>query len=387
MVSTHKPTFFEFFAGGGMVHQALSSSWRCAFANDFSPKKADAYIKNWGSKELLVGDIQAVQLQDLPGYADLAWGSSPCQDVSLAGAGAGLQGGRSGMFWSFFNLIKGLQDEGRCPRIVVLENVSGLVTSNNGQDFTAVCEAFHDADFKFGAMIVDAVHWLAQSRPRFFLIAVAPGMKIPPSATVDAPSDRWHSSALRRGYAKLSNEIKQSWIWWNLPEPKPRTTSLVDILESDPTDIAWHEDSETQRIFGMMTDLHQQRVLQAVARSKKDGITIAAGLYKRTREGVQRAEARFDGIAGCLRTPNGGSSRQSLLVIENGRIRSRLLSKRETARLMGLPDTYILPDRYNDAYHLAGDGVAVPVVAALAKSIFEPIIQANQITKTLVAAE
>jgi DNA (cytosine-5)-methyltransferase 1 len=43
---------------------------------------------------------------------------------------------------------------------------------------------------------------------------------------------------------------------------------------------------------------------------------------------------------------------------------------------MGLDDNYELPKRYNDAYHLAGDGVAVPVVAHLARNIFEPIIEA-----------
>lgn len=369
------------------MHEALSPSWKCAFANDFSDKKADAYVKNWGSDELLVGDIQSVRLKDLPGHADLAWGSSPCQDVSLAGAGAGLQGGRSGMFWAFFNLIKGMQEEGRCPRIAVLENVSGLVTSNGGRDFSAVCEAFNKAGFKFGAMIVDAVHWLPQSRPRFFLVAVAPGITIPSSITTDGPSDIWHPSTIRRGYAKLSDEIKDSWVWWNLCEPKQRVQSLADILEANPTDVDWHSISETQRILGMMTDLHRKRVMTAMADSRRNGSLVAAGLYKRTRAGIQRAEARFDGIAGCLRTPNGGSSRQSLLIIENGQVRSRLLSKREAARLMGLPDTYILPDRYNDAYHLAGDGVAVPVVRALSEAIFEPIVQANQVPNTLVAAE
>lgn len=386
-MNTHRPTFFEFFAGGGMVHQALSSSWKCTFANDFSVKKADAYVKNWGSDELLVGDIQSIQLQDLPGNADLAWGSSPCQDVSLAGASAGLRGGRSGVFWSFFSLIKGLQSQGRCPSIVVLENVSGLVTSNRGEDFSAVCKAFHDAGFRFGALIVDAVHWVPQSRPRFFLIAVAPGVEIPSTIVTDGPSDLWHSSALRREQAKLSEKVKQAWVWWDLPEPKRRTKNLVDILEASPVDVDWHAKSETQRILGMMTELHHQRVMKAVADTSQNGSVVAAGLYKRTRDRIQRAEARFDGIAGCLRTPNGGSSRQSLLIIEDGHVRSRLLSKREAARLMGLPDTYVLPVRYNDAYHLAGDGVAVPVVDALSKGIFEPIIDANKMVKALVAAE
>ena len=83
---------------------------------------------------------------------------------------------------------------------------------------------------------------------------------------------------------------------------------------------------------------------------------------------------RFDDIAGCLRTPAGGSSRQLVLVVEGRKVRSRLISSRETARLMGLPDDYILPENYNEAYHLTGDGVVVPVVRFLADTVIEPII-------------
>jgi DNA (cytosine-5)-methyltransferase 1 len=88
---------------------------------------------------------------------------------------------------------------------------------------------------------------------------------------------------------------------------------------------------------------------------------------------MQRAEVRFDDVAGCLRTPGGGSSRQTLLVVHGDFVRSRLLSPREAARLMGLPDTYKLPGRYNDAYHLAGDGLVVPAVSFLSEHLLEPL--------------
>ena len=64
------------------------------------------------------------------------------------------------------------------------------------------------------------------------------------------------------------------------------------------------------------------------------------------------------------------------MILEANAIRSRLLSPREAARLMGLPDDYVLPENYNEAYHLAGDGVVVPVVRHLAKHLFEPILAA-----------
>ncbi|TJV20225.1 MAG: DNA (cytosine-5-)-methyltransferase, partial [Mesorhizobium sp.] len=76
--------------------------------------------------------------------------------------------------------------------------------------------------------------------------------------------------------------------------------------------------------------------------------------------------------------PTGGSSRQTIMVVDGTRVRSRLISARETARLMGLPDDYKLPRAYNEGYHLTGDGVAVPVVRFLAQHLFEPVLRATE---------
>jgi DNA (cytosine-5)-methyltransferase 1 len=146
------------------------------------------------------------------------------------------------------------------------------------------------------------------------------------------------------------------------------------LLENEPTGIAWHKPEETQKLLASMSDINRRKVMQAQANGRAKVGTV----YRRTRGGVVRAEVRFDGISGCLRTPSGGSSRQTILVVEGPRVRSRLLSAREAARLMGLPDDYKLPERYNDAYHLAGDGVAVPVVAHIASALLEPILAEQQ---------
>ena len=81
-----------------------------------------------------------------------------------------------------------------------------------------------------------------------------------------------------------------------------------------------------------------------------------------------QAEARFDGLAGCLRTPGGGSSRQFLIEAHGERVRVRLIGAREAARLMGLPDSYRLPARRNEAYHLLGDGVVAAGGALLERT-------------------
>ena len=83
---------------------------------------------------------------------------------------------------------------------------------------------------------------------------------------------------------------------------------------------------------------------------------------------------RFDGLAGCLRTPRGGSSRQVIAVAQDGQVRTRLLTPREAARLMGLPESYRLPGAATSALQVAGDGVAVPVVRWLAQELLEPLL-------------
>src|SRR5215472_7961306 len=115
MPSHARPTFFEFFAGGGMVRIGLGNRWQCLFANDICPEKAASYRAVFGGRELRVGDVAALDSAALPSSPSLAWASFPCQDLSLAGAGAGLAGARSGTFKSFWKLICSLAAEDRAP--------------------------------------------------------------------------------------------------------------------------------------------------------------------------------------------------------------------------------------------------------------------------------
>ena len=366
-------TFYEFFAGGGMARAGLGAQWDCLLSNDISTAKARSYKANWGDDHLIVKDIYDVCLTEVPGLADLAWGSFPCQDLSLAGAGVGLQGERSGAFWGFWHIIQGLKKEGRKPRIVVLENVFGALTSHEGEDFALIANAVAKEGYTVGAMVIDAVHFVPQSRPRLFIIGVDASLAIPEDAHSPVPSPAWHPDALIRAYHRLSQQVKTSWRWWSTPAGTNSVATLDDVIETDPKGVKWHTGAETTKLLEMMAPLHRRKVMEA----QSSGRLKVGTIYKRTRLGFQRAEVRFDGIAGCLRTPGGGSSRQTIILVKGGEIRSRLISPREAARLMGLPDSYKLPDRYNEAYHLIGDGVVVPVVSHLEKYLFSPIVSAN----------
>lgn len=374
-MSGERHTFYEFFAGGGMARAGLGDGWQCLFANDFNPMKAAAYADNWGADHFVCGDIAAVKTSDLPGRADLAWASFPCQDLSLAGARSGMDGAtRSGTFWAFWGLMKQLKREGRAPRMIVLENVLGTLTSRRGEDFAAICAALVGGGYRFGALVVDAKLFVPQSRQRVFFIAIEGGAAPPSGLCASGSASPWHPKTLVAAQARLPANAQDSWIWWNPATPTPRSRILGDLVEDNPADVEWHSPVVTATILAMMSERNAAKVQAALASGKK----CVGAIYKRIRieagAKIQRAEVRFDGVSGCLRTPRGGSSRQTILVVEGDEVRSRLLSSREAARLMGLPESYKLPARYNDAYHLAGDGVCVPVVAHLARHILKPCL-------------
>jgi DNA (cytosine-5)-methyltransferase 1 len=373
-------TFYEFFAGGGMARAGLGESWKCLFANDFDHKKADTYRDNWGDAELRVEDVGLLKGRDLPGCTDLAWASFPCQDLSLAGGGAGLKGERSGTFRPFWKLMKQVIAEGRAPRIIVLENVCGALTSHSGKDFATLCSSLADAGYNVGAVVMDAARFVPQSRPRLFVIGVREDISVPSSLVALEGGSAWHTPALLRAYENLPANTKTRWLWWRIPIPISRRENLIDIIDHFNDSPGWFSEEETQRLLDMMSPLNRAKVEKALLYGKR----IVGSVYKRTRPGgrtgkQQRAEIRFDDISGCLRTPAGGSSRQLIVLVEDNRVRVRLISARETARLMGLPEGYKLPSNYNEAYHLTGDGIVVPVVRHLAANVLEPILTAASV--------
>jgi len=368
------PSFYEFFAGGGMARAGLGQEWTCLFANDIDAKKGASYAANWGDAHLTIEDVGKLKTKNLPRRADLAWASFPCQDLSLAGDGAGLNGERSGTFWPFWRLMQALGKEERGPSLIVLENVCGALSSHGGKDFATIGACLSKAH-RLGALVIDAVKFLPQSRPRLFIVAIRKDVDVPQNLTLGEPDPHWHPAHLVAAYDKLSQRSKEEWIWWSLPVPPLRQSTFAELIEDEPQGVEWHTPEETKRLLSLMSPINRRKVELA----KRAGGRRIGGVYKRTRRDedgnrAQRAEVRFDDIAGCLRTPVGGSSRQTLIVVEEGKVRSRLLSPREAVRLMGLPDAYILPKNYNEAYHLAGDGVAVPVVRHLAAHLLEPLL-------------
>ena len=363
------PIFHEYFCGGGMAREGLGAGWACAFANDIDPEKMRGYVANFGEHGAAVCDIADLKPSGLPGPAALAWMSPPCQDLSLAGDRAGIGGLRSNAVWPALRLVKGLRAEGRAPRTVVIENVCGWLTSG----FGAVADALYDADYHAGAIEIDAALFVPQSRPRVFLVAIDKALSIPAGLTDAGPQAPFHPKML----IAACSHLRVAPIWWRLSTPPRRNSILADLIEDQPTGVEWHAPAETNRLLGMMAPIH----LAKIEAAKHAGKRMVGAYFKRMRDEtggeVQRVEVRFDGVAGCLRVPAGGSSRQTIMIVDGDSVRSRLLSPRECARLMGLPDSYRLPSNLNNALHLLGDGLVAPVVRHLAAHILEPLLAAN----------
>ena len=262
------PDFYEFFAGGGMARAGLGAGWRCLFANDFDPKKGLAYQANWGvGGELRIDDVRNVTGTALPGRADLAWGSFPCQDLSLAGVGAGLKGERSGTFYPFWGAVSELIADGRAPTLVALENVCGTLTSHEGRDFEAICRTCAKAGYRCGAVVIDAELFVPHSRPRLFVVGVRKETAVDPALLSPGPIAPFHTRGLCTAVARLPEDLRKSFLWWNVPTPERRTSTFADLIEETPAEVAWHTPTETRALLAKMSPLNQAKLAAAKAAS------------------------------------------------------------------------------------------------------------------------
>lgn len=311
-------------------------------------------MANHSSDIFHLGSVEQVDGNDLPNH-ELSWASFPCQDLSVAGNQNGINAKRSGMVWQWLRVLDEVKQR---PKVVVAENVVGLITSKNGENYLALHEALIERGYNVGTVLLDAINWVPQSRPRIFVIGVKSSIPIDPFIRNDAT---WcHNDAIKK-VAKLTS----NWIWWNLPQPPKRTSTIEAIINFQAPVF---DDEKTRKHLELIPKQHLEKMLECT----KYGQKVFPG-YKRMRKGKQVLELRFDGIAGCLRTPSGGSSRQFVVIYNGKDFNIRLLTVRETARLMGASDSFSIPGSYNDGYRAMGDAVALPAARYLAKELLAKI--------------
>lgn len=369
-------TVAEFFAGIGLMRMGLEKAgWNVIWANDIDEDKMRMYRGHY-TEDLAhfhLGDVHAIDPHDIP-TAALATASFPCNDLSLAGARRGLAGQQSGAFWGFVEALKGMKT--RRPPLVMLENVAGFLTSHDGNDFCDACLALNDLGYGVDAFIIDAALFVPQSRQRLFLIGKLERRRV----NEVGETASFYKSQLRphalADFILWHPEVQ--WSLRSLPAIAKATTTLRDILDDLPANSAyWWNLQRAEYLLNQMSEKHR-----AIAERMIAGKEISFGtVFRRVRHGRSMAELRTDGIAGCLRTPRGGSGRQILFLAGKRRYAVRLLTPRECARLMGADDFEITVP-LNQALFGFGDAVCVPVIRWIAENYLTPVWKESYGTPT-----
>lgn len=360
-----QPRVAEFFAGIGLMRLGLDAAgWRTVFANDIDENKWRMYRDEFGNTgEFILEDIHQLTAKQIPDI-DLATASFPCNDLSLAGARHGLDGAQSSAFWGFIDLLKGMGN--RRPPMVLLENVVGFLTSHDGQDFEDALLALNELGYAVDAFIIDAARFVPQSRQRLFVVGQRRKGLVHTHNTPTDMHGEGRPPALKE-FMLWHGDI--DWELRPLPELPTRAKQLHDVLEHLPANSkAWWSRERAEYLLSQMSARHR-----AVADKMIRGAEVTSGtVFRRVRHGKSMAELRVDGVAGCLRTPRGGSGRQILFQAGKGKFAVRLLTARECARLMGADDFQIIAP-LNQALFGFGDAVCVPVIKWIAENYLTPV--------------
>lgn len=365
-----KRTFAEFFAGIGLMRMGLErEGWTIAFANDIAADKYEMYSENFPDTKthFVLGDIHQLSVDAIPTVA-LATASFPCNDLSLAGMRKGLSGKESSAYWGFVRILDEMDK--RRPPIVLLENVAGFLTSHEGRDFQSALLALNRLGYAVDPMIIDAARFLPQSRVRLFVVgSLQNGHGL--WKVKETPSF-YESDVRPKPIADfIFNHPEIVWNIRTLPALPAASPALSDILEDLPeTSPFWWNDARRNYLVNQMSEKHAAQLKKMMSGKKWSFGTV----FRRIRKGRSMAELRNDSIAGCLRTPRGGSARQILIQAGRGQVKVRLMTPRECARLMGADD-FIIKTDLNKALFGFGDAVCVPVVAWIAKHYLNPLAE------------
>jgi DNA (cytosine-5)-methyltransferase 1 len=239
----------------------------------------------------------------------------------------------------------------RRPPFVLIENVTGFLSSNGGADLLAALRGLNELGYAVDMFTLDAIQFVPQSRNRLFLVGQPP-----------ADSTGTRAGGLQ---AFIDKRRDIQWSIRRLPEPPPLAISLLDILDKDAP---WWDRERSEYLLSQMIGSHRETAEAAIGKRHWTYGTV----FRRVRNGRTVAELRTDGIAGCLRTPRGGSARQILFKAGYGRYDCRLLTGRECARLMGADD-YKIETPANQALFGFGDAVCVPAIEWIIIHYFLPL--------------
>jgi len=271
-------TFCEFFAGIGLVRLGLANSnWNCIYANDISEKKKDLYTLNFaGAEDFHLGDVwdSDAVLSRMTSRPFLATASFPCIDLSLAGHGRGFEGEHSSAFFGFSKVIEEMG--ANRPSVILLENVTGFLTSKEGSDFESAVRCLAELGYWMDVFVLDAKYFVPQSRPRVFVIGVHESY-VTQSAETDilthASINRW-TRKVKSGSKSIrppsliqlveSISLPTGWIAFDVPEPEVNRSPLSSLIDLDEHQEWWDEPAVTKHHHSM-SSRHREVIDRMIA--------------------------------------------------------------------------------------------------------------------------
>lgn len=373
--------FIEFFAGIGLVHEALRPlGWRPVLANDNDPRKVEAYQLNYPDVKFSDESIENLDVTSV-GHPTLATASFPCVDVSQAGGRAGLSGLGSGLVWDFLRRLDDLIKAGKRPDFVLVENVPGLI-SHTGRSIDTLLQALAELGYAFDLVQVDARHFLPQARNRVFIVAAAKDSASGLGRSFIDSHIRRHN--VRAVYLRTKH---LPWVFFDFPREMPsRRITLEEVIERlSPDDPRWWNADRIEYFWDRLESRsgHDVRLRAMVASSKRFVLTaVRRGRRRGFPYGEQIIHLREDGLASCLRTAKGGSSVQFVVEVDDGEARVRKLLGIESARLQGVllpsssPD-FKLVGSDTQMLNAFGDAVCVPVVRWVVENSIQRVLEGD----------
>ena len=144
---------------------AENSSFRCVWANDWDKYACQIYRKHYGDKELVEGDIRTIDANTIPDF-ELLTAGFPCQSFSLAGKRKGFEDTRGTLFYEVARIA-----EAKRPRLLLLENVKGLLSNDEGRTFATIIQTLDGLGYDVEWQVLNSKHFgVPQNRERVFIV-------------------------------------------------------------------------------------------------------------------------------------------------------------------------------------------------------------------------
>lgn len=347
LLQNNEFTFIDLFAGIGGIRMGFEDQGGgCVFTSEWDQFCQKTYIENFGNYHPLIGDIVPFDPKKIPDH-DVLLGGFPCQPFSIAGVSKKISLGRAHGFEDktqgtlFFNVAQIIAT--KKPAAFLLENVKNLKSHDKGNTFRTIQDVLvNELGYHVQWRVIDAKHFVPQHRERIIIV----------------------------GFRERTDFNFDS-----IPLPPP-TKKLKDILHSED---GKEKDFDNGRYLDSKGKVHEKYIL-----SEK--------LWVYLQNYAEKHRAKGNGFGFGLVKPENISRTLSaryfkdgseILIFRGKNKRPRRLTPRECARLMGFPDSYLIPVSDTQAYRQFGNSVVMPLIKTVAKHMKPHIINIKKPQKII----